>query len=420
MNRILKGNEIAAKLPPKHGQAREDMILDLVRSGNVVLRWTPIKIYHEGKKYTFYVTAEPLMLGDAWDDAFYPGVSAITLQKIADHYNATLLTPKLVDEIWNQAKFRVDPIVAWQNMLDAGISKDATMVDTASMVFHSDLVKRRIAAAREMKGKRAPLIANVGKYWVVNAATSRRVKSQEAPNFDAGINYGWHKSKPGVSGQTVTLQKDTDIWQPPGNRHPLSHSDYSQLVMLVSRTVKVCEPLSAGLGAIYNCKPDKACKTKGVAGRIRCMDIYDLAQDQKLAQIVSHEGTINMRIPSVPFEAPPSCAAQALSGPNPDWVEYEDDPDERDEPMSGLGESPYVALSRRSAFGDDLCGKVPPPTRTVGSGRPAPGKAPTSERPKRGPLDAFTFTPGVATALVGGLAAMIGFSLYLQRHDKSS
>lgn len=45
----MKGNEIAAILPPKHGKAREEAILDLVKRGNVVLRWTPISLYHEGK-----------------------------------------------------------------------------------------------------------------------------------------------------------------------------------------------------------------------------------------------------------------------------------------------------------------------------------------------------------------------------------
>lgn len=415
----MKGNEIAAKLPPKHGKDRESMVLDFVKKGNVVLRWTPIKIYHEGKKYTFFVTAEPLMLGETWEDGFYPGVSAITMQKIADHYNAALLTPKLVDEIWNQAKFRVDPIVGWFALQQSGLPKSATMVDTQTMVLHSELVKKRIAAAREKKGKRAPLISNIGKYWVVNSQTSRRIKSREDKSADAAINYGWHKAAKGVFARTATLQPNVDIWQTPGAEHPLSHSDYSQLVMLVSRSVRVCEPSGlSGFGAAgYNCKDGSNCKIKDVPGKTRCVDIYDLAQDPKLAKIVSHEGTINMRIPSVPYEAPTECAVQSLAGDNPDWIEYEDDPDEKEFPLTGFGESPYVAMGPRPAFGADLCGKPPPAPRTVGAGAPPPGKAPTSIPPRRGPLDRIAFGPWIVAGAVG-VTGLIGLSLYLQAKDK--
>lgn len=370
----MKGKEIAAMLPPKHGKQREEMILDLVKKGNVVLRWTPIKLFHEGKKYTFYVTAEPLMLGETWEDGFYPGVSAITMQKIADFYNAALLTPKLVDEIWNQAKFRVDPIVGWASLQQAGLPKKATMVDTATMVFHSDLVKKRIAEARKQTGKKAPLISNVGKYWVVNSSTSRKVKSREDKSADAAVNYGWHKAVKGAFARTATLQPNVDIWQTPGTEHPLSHSDYSQLVMLVSRSVKVCEPTGlAGFGAskFYKCKDGGNCKIKGTPGKVKCVDIYDLAQDKTLAKIVSHEGTVNMRIPSVPWEKPESCALLALSGFNPDWTEDDED----DDAMSGLalaGAGPYALLgfNGMSAFGAETCGKPPPSPTSVGEGKP--------------------------------------------------
>ncbi|NBT36265.1 MAG: hypothetical protein EBT03_12165 [Betaproteobacteria bacterium] len=292
------------------------------------------------------------------------------------------------------------------------------MVDTQTMLVHSNEVKKRIAEARKSKGKRAPLISNIGKYWVVNAQTSRRQKSREDKTADAGINYGWHRAAKGVYAKTATLQPNVDIWQQPGSEHPLSHSDYSQLIVMVSRSVRVCEPAAlSGFGAIgYNCKDGSNCKIKGVPGKTRCVDIYDLAQDPKLAKIVSHEGTINMRIPSVPYQAPTECAVQALAGPNPDWIEYEDDPDEKEFPISGLGESPYVMFGA-NGFGDALCGKKPQAPTTIGAGAPPPGKAPTSSPPRRGPLDKIAFGPWILAASVG-VTGLIGLSLYLQAKDK--
>lgn len=370
----MKGYEIAARLPPKHGRAREEAILGFIKNGNVVLRWTPLSLYQDGKKYTFHVTAEPLMLGETWEDGFYPGMSAITMQKVADLFNASLLTPKLVDEIWNKAKFRLDPIIGWAALQQAGLPKSATMVDTQTMVFHSDMVKKRINQARNKEGKRPPLISNVGKYWVVNGQTSRRQKSREDKNADAAINYGWHRAAKGTFARTVTLQPNTDIWQTPGSEHPLSHSDYSQLCMLVSRAVKVCEPTSmSGFGAdlFYKCKDGKNCKIKGVPGRSRCMDIYDLAQDKTLSKLVSHEGTINMRIPSVPWEKAESCPLLALA-------EGGEEEDGR-VAAAGLGYdwSPYSLVTRQQSFGEEVCGKPPPAPKSIGAG------APMSEETKR-------------------------------------
>lgn len=307
------------------------------------------------------------MLGETWEDGFYPGMSAITMQKIADLFNASLLTPKLVDEIWNKADFRLDPITGWAAIQAAGLPKKATMVDTATMVLHSQIVKKRIEEARKKIGKKPALIANLGKYWVVNSQTSKRQKSREDKAADAAINYGWHKAAKGVFARTATLQPNTDIWQPPGAEHPLSHSDYSQLCMLVSRAVKVCEPQAlSGFGAdmFYKCKDGKKCKIKGAPGISRCVDIYDLAQDKTLAKLVSHEGTINMRIPSVTWENPESCSLLALAeGRDEDGVA-----------TAGFGstESPYSLLGMRGpqAFGEELCGKPPPAPTSIGAGAP--------------------------------------------------
>ena len=325
----MRGTEIAASLPANASAQREQMILDHVKAGHAILRWTPITIDVPPYRATFYVTAEPLMLGESWEDAFYPGVNAQTMQRIADYYNATLLTPQLVDQIWAQAQVRIDPFIA-----TAG---DAQMASTARFLQHSELVKNRL---RPLKAGRSALVSNVGKYWVVNAATSLGKTVSGQP---AAVNYGFFASRAGANQTASGSARDTSVVQNPGLAHNQLHVDYSQVVMLVARAVELCVPKSlSGLGSAYHCADGGACQAPGGAGRIRCIDIYDLAQDPTLSALVSHEGTVYMRLPNVPYEAPQACAQMALSALGTDH-------------------------SDATAFGLDICGRQPPPPGPVGS-----------------------------------------------------
>ena len=351
----LKGSQIAASLPQKPGPAREEAILNLIKEGHALVVWSPIVVDYGDYRATFYVTAEPLMLGDQWDDAFYPGVTASTMQKIADYYNATLLTPKLVDEIWKQAPVRVDPF--------QGMSGDkaavARMSDTATFLSHSAIIKKRIASGRDafkqisfgMQGAVAPIVANIGKYWTVSAYTSNKGK-QPGTNTIASENYGFFSTAKGAPPKSVTLMPNVDVVQTPGHRHDNAHSDYSQVVMLVARSVELCVPQAmAGLGSNYNCKDGGSCQTRNGPGRIKCIDIYDLANDPKLAPMLSHQGTINMRLPSIAYQPPAVCALLALSG---------------------IGDYSKPA----AAFGESICGKPPPAPGPIGRGPSGGGGSP--------------------------------------------
>ena len=314
------GDEIAKSFPDKmygspasfYGKERakrDEMVFDAIKRGNFVLRWTPITVNHGKYSATFFVTAEPLMLGNTWEDGWYPGVNAITMQKVADHLNATLLTPKLVDEIFKQSSFQVNPHV--------GMKADTKMMDTSTMVEHSRRVKERIRGARDAaKGKKyPPLIANIGKYWTVGLATSRRQKSKENPGSVAAMNYGWHGKSGVAPSQSVTSVPGMKIWQSPGLVHPMEHVDYSQLIMLVSRSVQICQPESmSGLGSAYSCSSNESCSAPEGPGKTRCMDIYEVAKDPELAPLLSHEGVINMRMPDVDYEMPEVCALQVTTG----------------------------------------------------------------------------------------------------------
>lgn len=350
----MKGPEIAKAMGEKPSQAREDLILEMVKSGNAILNWRPIKVDMGPYRATFYVTAEPLMLGESWEDGFYPGMSPVTMQKVADYYNATLLTPKLVDEIWKQSDFKLDPFVSMV-VSDEDARK---MADTSTYLKHSQIVKEKVRYARQIYSYylRKPLVSNIGKYWTVSAFTSRKGKTKYGSI--ASENYGFFYTKKGTPPRSVTLLRDVHVVQTPGHAHDYHHMDYSQVAMLVSRTVELCKPSGvSGFGAYYNCKTGGPCETSSGPGTVECIDIYDLLNDPNLANLASHEGTINGRLPGVPYQNPESCALLALAG---------------------IGEYSPAA----EAFGGTVCGKDPPAPGPIGRGakaiapQPPPGAPP--------------------------------------------
>src|SRR6185295_17524123 len=92
----------------------------------------------------------------------------------------------------------------------------------------------------------------------------------------------------------------------------------------------------SGLGAFWHCTAGMPCMTPKGPGLVKCVDIYDMANDPQLAGLVSTEGTIKMRYPQVPWEDPGGCALLATSG---------------------LG-----------ALGEDVCSKPPPVIGPTGRG----------------------------------------------------
>jgi len=278
----VKGSDIVASLPPGPTDQREQAILQLVKSGAAIVHWAPITVDLGSTRATFFVTSEPIMFGESWEDAVYLPVKPKTMQLIADWYGASMLTPKLVDEIWRQADVRVDPFIATK--------ADAQMSSTARSLAYSKLTKDKLRAKRAASGKAHPLTANIGKYWTVSSYT--------ASNPAKGENYGFFAS--GATKGSVTQIPNVTVIQTVGHVHNLEHTDYSQVIMLVSRKVLLCE--AAGVAGLDgdSCPASGACETAQGPGRARCVDIFDLASDQRLWSLVKHDGPSSLRLPAVP------------------------------------------------------------------------------------------------------------------------
>jgi hypothetical protein len=290
---LRSGTEILPTLSDNIAQ-RERTILDLVRAGNFVICWTPMKVTHGPHSATFMVSSDSLRLGHPGDSFRVPATAA-TYQKIADELGATLLTPKLLDD-WQRQSFTL-------KLTPTTIPISSTMASTKKV---SDTVDRKIA--QKIFPTMAPDVAlkallplvmsgcmpitNEGKFWTLSTYVSNQGPIQyygKAPlaGTVAAENYGFYI--PGGGG-TATPVPGYGVIQGPGHAHDYGHTDYSQLQKFVQRKVEVCKGLS--------------CRT---------VDIYDLARDPELAPLVSHERVaINMRYPKVLWA--PSTASVALWG----------------------------------------------------------------------------------------------------------
>ena len=131
------------------------------------------------------------------------------LQQVADALGMHLLTPYLVDEIQRRADLKLEPRPqAWY--------ADGSMGNLKRMFDYNEIVNQELA------GRSGTLISNEGKDWVLEGFAFND------KGLNRGTNYGWFK------------QDGTPI-QGIGRVHNLDHSDYSQLVRLVSSVASVSD-----------------------------------------------------------------------------------------------------------------------------------------------------------------------------------
>ncbi len=181
---------------------------------------------------------DPLPKSDPWyTDELFDGVrlpaTALELQKIADLTGCLLLTPKVIDLIWLQAKLKFDSITQTQSYPDEDISDDSGVIVANS---HIHVVHQRLEAAlAELGGDDGvSLIDSVGKYWCLinNLATGITPSGRKLAYGSANAcNYGWPASRGAYPGVT----RGVHVWQTPGFRHDHHHWDPSQTIRLMYR-----------------------------------------------------------------------------------------------------------------------------------------------------------------------------------------
>jgi hypothetical protein len=236
---------------PEKLAEREAYIFDQVLAGNFEAEWVPL-VYSNGvKTIKFDVMSDALKI-----DGIRVNVSAELQQKLADIFNASLLTAHIADLMFINAAHRVEP---------CPMTISSTV---ASMVKHSQAVDAKVGTTP--KG----LVASPGKHWILDKKLDNNPKRS--------CNYGWHfvgttyrgiKGYPVASKQSKLNGSPISVIQPNACAHDVKHSDYSQICQLVSQ----------------------ACWIDGVVHRLS-----DVLQDKNLCDLaVSGGPLVNTRQPGV-------------------------------------------------------------------------------------------------------------------------
>lgn len=195
---------------------REKFVFDNVIAGHFEAKWVELKCVINDKDVKFLVMEDALKI-----DGVRVNVSATLQQKLADLFDASLMTAQVADIVYVNANRKITP---------APMQISSTV---ASMVKHSTNVDKRLSSLATKEG----LVADPGKHWILD-------KKMEASPGKA-CNYGWHfvgSSFQGISGFAVPTKfnnvdsKPVKVIQPNATAHDALHSDYSQICQLVSQT----------------------------------------------------------------------------------------------------------------------------------------------------------------------------------------
>jgi hypothetical protein len=193
---------------------REKYIYDQVVAGNFEAEWTPLEYSDGARTIKFNVMKDALKI-----DGVRVNVSAELQQKLADVFNASLLTSHIADLMFINAKHRVEP---------CPMTISSTV---ASMVKHSQMVDAKVGP--DSTG----LVASPGKHWILDKKLD--FNTSKACNYGwhfAGLNYKGIKGYPVASKQgKLSTGEKISVIQPNACAHDMRHSDYSQICQLVSQ-----------------------------------------------------------------------------------------------------------------------------------------------------------------------------------------
>lgn len=239
---------------PENVKDRETYIFDRVLAGEFEAKWCDLEYSAGNQKIQLQIMEDALKI-----DGVRVNVSATLQQKLADVFDASLMTAQVADLVYISAARRINP------------APMPISTSVKSMIKHSENVDARLRSSSTTEG----LVADPGKHWILDK------KLEQSPN--RACNYGWHftgNSYQGITGFPVASKLNTvgsqvvKVIQPNATAHDPLHTDYSQICQLVSQT----------------------CWVNGVEKRFS-----ELLTDPVLSTLVNHQGPLKTtRQPGVP------------------------------------------------------------------------------------------------------------------------
>jgi len=215
---------------------RENNILQQFLLGNIpdfLRKFAVVKVTEGKNSITYLVTSDYLAIGNNNDYVRMP-MNPLTAQAIADKYDCTLPTRKMVNDIWKQSVIKLQPL-PW------GPPYDASMMSTSRYDIHNQRIQN------QLKDKDITALISGQKKDVVLT----NLFSPNNPKKKLAL-YGWIQT----NGQAI---------QPMPGGHEDTYADYSHGIRLIANDV------------IVNEKP---------------MRIQDVFKDASLWNLISDEGPL--------------------------------------------------------------------------------------------------------------------------------
>ena len=207
----LTGSQFAKNNMNTERFIREDNILNELINGNIpdfMRNFSAITITENGNTITYMVTPDYISLGSDNDYLRIP-INAITAQKIADKFDCSLPTKKMVDDIWKYSINKLEPI-------SHGPPYDASMYSTARYVWHNDCINKQ-------------MINKNNNYLTGGHKKDLILSNKLSPNNPEKkvCIYGWHQS----NGKPI---QGKNYWS-----HEVNYHDYSQTARFIANDVIV-------------------------------------------------------------------------------------------------------------------------------------------------------------------------------------
>ncbi len=216
---------------------RETNILKEFLDGNIpdfLRKFTQITVTDDNNTLTYLVSSDYISIGSDSDYVRMP-MNPLTAQKIADQYDCSLPTRKMVIDIWKQSTYQLAPL-PW------GPPYDASMMSTNRIQIHNQRIQNQLV------GKDISKLISGHKKDVV---LSNKIAPNN-PNKKVVI-FGWIQS----NGKPI---QGLNYWS-----HEDTYEDYSHGIRLVAND------------AMLNHSP------------VRIQDIYN---DATLSYLISDEGIL--------------------------------------------------------------------------------------------------------------------------------
>lgn len=133
------GSEFVSSNMSLSGSLREENIVKECLSGNIpdfLRKFVPVEVSQGPNTITYMVMPDYLCIGSNYNYIRMP-MSPLSAQKIADQYDCSLPTRKMVNDIWKVSVNKLDP-QPW------GPPYDASMMSTNRYTKHNERIQKQI------------------------------------------------------------------------------------------------------------------------------------------------------------------------------------------------------------------------------------------------------------------------------------